>query len=557
LKKPLEFFKLFKHFSSVNDPQIKSDMMSILMCLNFEDYSRTILKVSADWVIRNVLAPEKRDSNRNVAIRYFSISILREAIREGLVREEVAKPYLPPFQSLNFSIPMNRNASEKATTDGYGGFDYDLCRYVLCDSITNRFDLFSSVSQKEITSFLEQVQKQQDNFPVLSPNRFILSAAYQFVLLNGWKKEDGERKGDLAGVDSCILRYYREEDHGSQSPVMSIHEKYIWQAREEILGFLSDHLPVSSDQVAKYVTDYGEIESFVIPSEERLFVPSQEAPLLMPETYASFGQNVAANKDEVVKTIFDFPGVDWKGLLFRDNHVRECELLGNELMSIYAYSSFGDDQNMQTTLFVISLILDQSNLGKLLEIFQSKAEDKTANSIDLEALKGGVVCNCYVSPYEICWCPWKERFESWKLNDLFPDINLVSAVDGCVSNLPNVGDIFWELPSKCLRDLLSIEFFDGQFFRAKDFTPEILLEKRSDINGNNQSMLLGNKDQILSLLSKKEQTMVFLMKEQRTPSPLSQERFGSFFARKNILSIGYFSGGNFHVKKISEVQNEN
>lgn len=72
----------------------------------------------------------------------------------------------------------------------------------------------------------------------------------------------------IRGVDWAISGSHWPKTHGSQSPVMTICEKYVWQARNHISGFLADRLMYIDDDDASYANDYGLLDDFLIPALE-------------------------------------------------------------------------------------------------------------------------------------------------------------------------------------------------------------------------------------------------------------------------------------------------
>ncbi|WP_295250293.1 hypothetical protein, partial [Veillonella sp.] len=59
---------------------------------------------------------------------------------------------------------------------------------------------------------------------------------------------------------------------------------------------------------------------------------------------------------------------------------------------------------------------------------------------------GGISLNNAITPKEICWMPWKKRYDSSLTNQL-PNLNINSAVDECICNFPQIGDVSYDLPS--------------------------------------------------------------------------------------------------------------
>src|SRR5699024_979083 len=91
---------------------------------------------------------------------------------------------------------------------------------------------------------------------------------------NFTKDESGE--GIIGGVDLSIHGTHHSATHGSQSSFMTVCEKYVWQARNAISGFLFDRLLFGDENVP--VTDYGLLDDFVIPIQETHIIDPDNIP---------------------------------------------------------------------------------------------------------------------------------------------------------------------------------------------------------------------------------------------------------------------------------------
>jgi len=139
---PEEFYRLFLKFSSVNDPQIKSDLFSILMCLMYDGADQKLVRTVSDWTLENVLHPKKIDDNRDISIRYYAIAIIKRAVMLGLLDEKVVAAYMPPYSVTGNSIALNKDALSGTRMGGFSAIDYDLSRYVLVDHIESDFNSY-------------------------------------------------------------------------------------------------------------------------------------------------------------------------------------------------------------------------------------------------------------------------------------------------------------------------------------------------------------------------------------------------------------------------------
>ena len=64
----------------------------------------------------------------------------------------------------------------------------------------------------------------------------------------GWNEQEFWGKDK---IDSEIRSSYYYATHGSRSSVMSFVEKYIWCFRNEIMGYLADHLMANQKDIFK------------------------------------------------------------------------------------------------------------------------------------------------------------------------------------------------------------------------------------------------------------------------------------------------------------------
>lgn len=556
---PEEFYKLFLAFSSVNDPQIRSDIFAILMSLLFEDENLELLQSAANWLVENILAPDKIEENRDIAIRHYSTSIVRKAASLNVIDSEKANIYLPPFTPTSNHIALSEEALAGTYMGGYGGITYDLGRYVLIDHITSELPDHSSSAEKQYESLIECIAKDQPQFTGISSEQFILSAAYEFVRMCGWNEKafryhvtDEKR---VYGVDCAISRSYNPKTHGSQSPVMTICEKYVWQARNYISGFLADRLMYVDDDGATYVSDYGLLDDFLIPAlESGQFNPENIIDLYpwhIPEKDVVIISGNPSSQVEVINSVQTAPDVAWKKWLRIDNVERQYPIDGDSLIALSGFSCFECSSGVETNLYINSILVADCDLDCFIDLItkDSDASPRLANPYDW---KGGVYAKCYITPKEICWMPWKKRYDSY-LVDEFPDAQITSAVDKCVYNFLEYGDVSYELPSAPIRDLLEINNTNGYEFYGKDKKIRAINISMGE-NWHTQQcyLLVGNS--LLSQIHTTGNTIVWIMREQRQETRKARERFGDFYAEKDSSYVGYFRNNDFIVVPIPQAK---
>lgn len=557
---PTEFYKLFLKFSSVNDPQIRSDIFSIVMSLLFEDENQNLIKEVADWLLKNVLAPTKIQENYDISIRYYSCAIVQKAISLGLIDLKDAESFLPPYNPVGNFIQLNKDALLGTRMGGYSGIDYDLARYVLIDHFTSCFSDHDSRLKNQYEKLIEQIAKEQPDYSGISIDQFIISAAFAFITQCGWNKKvfsyyDKEKKKNI-GVDYAIRGSYYPATHGSQSQVMTICEKYVWQARNVISGFLSDRLLYCDDYEVVHISDYGLLDDFIIPTQELNQIDPDNIPLDHPwhipkkETVILEGQ--CNTKGDIISSIIESPDIEWVKWLFIDNSAQRYRVESNNLVALEGYSCFYSPSGVETCLFISSILIDTGDLDKFLDMLS--ADSNLAYNISNPTdWRGGVHSSCYITPKEVCWFPWKKRYNSRFVDD-FPGLNIQSAVDRCCYNFHEYGDVFYNLPSAPVRDLLQINNSDGYLF----YDNNKKVKAEYCITGEKwrtyQDYLLVDKEELLAKAEESGNKLLWIMREYRREDMKSREKFGDFYAEKDCCYVGFFKNGEIVTMQISKKQ---
>ena len=138
---PTEFYDLFIKFSTVNDPQIRSDIFSILVCVVYDCADTDIIKKASNWMMENILHPSKVLNIMDISIRYYAIAVINRAVLIGLYSNADISPYMPPYKSTDYSIALSKEALTGTRMHGYSAIDYDLARYVLIDHFESAFSI--------------------------------------------------------------------------------------------------------------------------------------------------------------------------------------------------------------------------------------------------------------------------------------------------------------------------------------------------------------------------------------------------------------------------------
>lgn len=554
---PDQFYKLFLKFANVNDPQIRSDLFSILMCLVYDGAQSELVEKASKWLLANILHPDRIDSNRDVSIRYYSVAIMHKAVRLGVISDKDALSYMPPYSAKGNSISLNKDALKGTRMGGFKAIDYDLARYVLIDHFHSAFVHYRNGTDGQFDRLVQKIALEQREYSGISIDQFILSAAYAYILEMGWTEEefynfsdDEAGQGIVGGVDISITRTYTPSTHGAMSPVMTVCEKYVWQARNVISGFLCDRLLYGSE--ATEITDYGMLDDFVIPTQEISQINPdnipEDRPWHIPEPEIAILEGKCECRDDVIKNATDAPQINWKKWITVDNTGKKYKVDNNSLIALDMASCFYGSAGVETNLFITALLVDTTDVPAFISALEEEGRqsDSIANPTDWY---GGTNASCYITPKEICCFPWKTRYESYHV-DSFPQVKIHSAVDNCCYNSPEYGDVYYYLPSTPIRDMMGIVDSDGYLFtnNTKNVVAEYTVagEKWRTY----QSYLLVDRDILLERLQQQGQALVWIMRERRSHSGLAVERFGRFGVDRIKSYVGFFEDDSFVTKEI-------
>ena len=546
LLSPNEFFRLLLKFVNVNDQQVKSDLFSILMCLIFELNDKQLQQQVTEWILTNILAPDKIDLNRDVSIRYYCISILKKSINDGLIDEKIAKNFLPPYKQHHYVINLNKDALSGTRMNGYKGITYDLSRYVLIDRITSIFDNYKCRQSNQFKKLIGKIAKKQPDYAGISEEQFILSASYAYVINCGWNEEEFDfyKSGDKVtrGIDGLIRGVYYPASHGSQSTVMTLCEKYIWQARNEIMGFLADRLSVE-DNVHKWIDNYEILENYIIPMRKlngtNIFSDNY---WYIPEVDKLKTNKTICSKDDILNVIKQISNLEWSKWIFANNVNRKFKIDKDNLMSLNSYTHISSANYMDTVIAIKSILVPQENL----HIFLERILNNTISLSSHSDFESNPETYCYISPKEICWFPWIKQYNDFIFEDN-NDLGLIPTTMNCCANIGEECETSFYLPSKKIREILGIVRSDNYLFfdKLKNVIAEYYFV--GDKYKTYQEYLFVDKEEVLKKLKELGYEIVWLLKEYRQEDMLSKEKFGRFYAEKEIVSIGYLDGNEFKI----------
>lgn len=625
---PSEFFVLFKTTILTNDLQMKEDLYSVLMGLVFTNRSdKELISEICKWLIENLYAVEVISQNYSVAIRYYASSIMKYAFSIGCCSDSDIELCTPPYK-VTGTLNLSKEAIKGTRMGGFGPIDYDLSRYVLCDFITHRFfcrlrvqcpepsnsftdedtqkmvpdefmlsgmdsliKMYKGNFQNDVAtiSTKNKVEKGDEGDVIfkynkladdllqrharmigveeLSSEQFILSAAYAYIIAQGWNPEDfygkpnGRKLDEKKGVDVLISREYHSATHGQKSPVMRFSEKYTWCARNEIIGYLSDCLLYSDfGDNARMLDDYGLIDDFPNAAQE---VFQYDPEKLMKDCECFIPENLTPNiecpngANGIKDWVISAPVPDFgKCLYIKAPQSYNLNTENQEWLCLYNYNNFKNNQGGESIMWTSSAIIDRDRFQWFLNDIKIRCSSIIEEFMNPVELYSVTESNCYLSPKEICWFVWKNNLNHRIENRACQNgekYSIIKAVEECVSNSITYGDIYFRMPSKDIRQYLSIN--DGNGYKYYDTNGNVvsIFFESGDKWDDSQSYLCVDKSIFLSQLNQREQMIFWVVRLLRKPSSNALEIYPRVLHERDRCWLIWFDENErLHIECFSD-----
>jgi hypothetical protein len=652
--KPEEFYDMFHMIYKTNDPQMKEELFAIAMGVVFSlDSENEIIGRFGELVQTEIFAIGKIENNLNAAVRYYARAMAERAYMCGYINRENILRCRPSYKKSEKLIELNKGATKGTIMSGFGPIDYDLSRYVICDSVKWNFfeqssqynennrtlsmidytDYFTEdeiekalrtesnslshkckevlnetlkrlkdretryskiiarykesssneeINDKEIESFVEEsIEKSNDKQSEhekmindfldihawsigknsLEPHQFAISACYAYILRMGWNKElfygypNGGEPDERLGADLAIRRSHLPATHGRKSSIMSFGEKYVWCALNELFGYLADRLPFLKDDTPQFIDDYGLLNDYINPAQElsqmdpdllrencEWYIPEQLNPRI------DFQKNTS---DDIIKWINNAPIPDFKKWIYlHSDTINKLKYYKKKWISLYGFHSITESTvGVESIMWISSAIINNEDFHYLINDLINKREcviRQLNNPIDLHS---STKSDVYITPMEICWMNWKEDCNSDFLNATIDegDIKIYqidTAVERTTSYYQDYGDIYYELPSKNVRNLLGITDGDGYEYFNREKEIKALYFNTGEAWRDSQSILCVDQEHLFSVLNRENKRIFWIVRLSRLPSIKTLEKGAKKDYRRDRNWIVWFEGNN-------------
>ncbi len=276
----------------------------------------------------------------------------------------------------------------------------------------------------------------------------------------------GDNEPKAFGVDIAITRSYNSATHGQRSHIVSIGEKYVWCAKNEILGYLADRLPFSNfSDDGNRLDDYIKLESVRMPFDYSACAPGEcsDSRLVLSSRLKIGRGEVGVNCENIVNWIVDDDTLVVDGVidgeLFCD---RGFSFEPVPLSVFYHVEMWGVERCVWSSACAVPKEMVEPLENKLIS-----DEQFCKDFFEVDRICAYVESDCYVTPQEICASPWRDELCSFKgdVSDEGEECNSIviymSNLD-CVSSVDSEGDVFFTIPSKLFREMLGVDSCDGR-----------------------------------------------------------------------------------------------
>lgn len=431
-------------------------------------------------------------------------------------------------------------------------YDYEKDNKEIGDALDNIFedtdkeliseekDIFKS---KKI-EFLKEEGKKVKKYD-LSETGFIISAAYQYLLECGWSESDFYGKDK---IDSEIRSSYYSATHGAKSSVMSFVEKYIWCFRNEIMGYLADHLLINKKDISKGY-NYFEIDDVLDPISE--YEQNKDGNDELQEGFIQedIFENIGIlNIEEIIK---------WIKSKDLNINLSKWIAIKDKYLVLNRYDCFTNIRNnLECTMWISSGIISKKDIKYLQDNIDNKQQklymilnnpDEFSEYTDSDGSR---------TPFEIINFDWNHIIESYFTNIslLENSINrykIYKTYESAYNVHTEFNEIHYKIPSKKIRDMLNIN--NNREFEYKNNNEIVAIyEKNNKSWDDHHNILVVDTKKLNEKLNENNETLIWFIRIDKELNSLGKEKYLKIDDRNTILIVCWFDGEELKINYIKE-----
>lgn len=401
---------------------------------------------------------------------------------------------------------------------------------------------------KEVKDLLNLYEKKFET-EKLTTEKFILATAYKYLLNTGWGSEKFtgyKDQNDIFryGLDSAIAKKYTPSTHGQKSKVMTFAEKYIWEFKNILIGFLSDYIPVGGFNTS---IDYGTIEnvpSAFIDTSQNYYISHLEDKIYFSPSEFSMALHGEITKEKLKNWVVkgELPDVG-KWISFKDEK-------GANWVNLYGYHNIPNQTGGESILWSSSLLIENRDLENLISDVGSQRSILMDIFSEPSKLETSIVTDCYISPREVILSPWINEYNEGERILTILDGKLIEydfhyTASECVINSNNDDDKYYHIPSKMMRDLLNIK--DGNGFKTYDEEGDVvtIFETTTSSYQRMQSTLRCRSENLYQRLDGESKQIVWISRIMRGITHEASKLFENINYRRDEYYITWNNNGEF------------
>lgn len=379
----------------------------------------------------------------------------------------------------------------------------------------------------------------------LGESEFIISAAYQYLLECGWNELDFYGKDK---IDSEIRRRYNYATHGTRSSVMSFVEKYIWCFRNEIIGYLADHISINGNEDIKYY-NYCGIDDVLNPITE--YEQKNNGKDVLKDEFIQ--EEVFKNKE--ILNIEDI--TRWIKSEDLNINLSKWITIKDKYLVLNRYDCFIDiRKNLEFTMWISAGIINKNDIKYLQDNIDNKQKILYRMLNNPDEFSEYTNVDGSITPFEIINFDWNDIKESSFTNISLLDnsINrykIYKTYESAYNVHTEFNEIHYKIPSKRIRNMLNINNNIEFEYKNNDETVAIY-EKNNKSWEDHHNILVADAKKLNKKLNENNETLVWFIRIDKELNSLGREIYKEIDERSSSLITCWFEGKNLKINYVKK-----
>ncbi len=413
----------------------------------------------------------------------------------------------------------------------------------------------------------------------LTSHQLALGFVVSFMYEMGWNEKvfygqpNGDKPGEIIGVDVAIMRKYHPRTHGSQSTVMQFAEKYTWCAIHDMLGYFANRIPLyvygDNGREAEMIDDYSLLLDIPNPLQELSDISLDERrdqmAWFVPNDLSPTVQHLKSQKkSDIIQWLRTAPFPDLSQWINANESklkpvLEKVGAKGN-WVSLYNFSVLTEPHTLcDSIMWIKSCVVKKDNFDQF-KLDCSEGNPSLLSHFEPMNMNffASPRSDSYIDPSSLAWMTWlKEDNQLFQINSVennklveYPLYKTVVETTHLMRN--EDGEYTFQLPSKFLRELLDIAEGDGWRYYNKDKQLVAFHSLVGQAYRNSQSLLYVSQDLLEQALDNHGYKMIWGVRILREPSMKVRDKHDKFFPQRDTTWIVYEDGGKLRESLVKD-----